>query len=165
MREPRRPLRGGALLLLLLGPASGAKKNPQIYSIHPTGGPVRGGTQLEVRGKDLDDQTMECNFGNSESYLELSRTPCKFDPTASPARQGDMCLCVVPALHQLIGGISFVPTAPGCFSQTSRKRPIEQTTRTASDQTKEKFMGRPWTAYERLSTGHGPLMEGPRTAP
>ena len=107
MRELKRLLRGGALLLLLLGPASAATKDPQIYSIHPTGGPVRGGTQLEVRGKDLDDQTMECNFGNSESYLELSRTPCKFDTTASPARQGDMCLCLAPALHQLIGGISF----------------------------------------------------------
>ena len=106
MRRPR-PAAAALLLLPLLGPASGARKNPQIYSIHPTGGPVRGGTQLEVRGKDLDDQTMECNFGNSEKYLELSRTPCKFDTTASPARQGDMCLCVVPALHQLIGGISF----------------------------------------------------------
>ena len=87
MRRPS-PAAAALLLLPLLGPASGARKNPQIYSIHPTGGPVRGGTQLEVRGKDLDDQTMECNFGNSEKYLELSRTPCKFDTTASPARQG-----------------------------------------------------------------------------
>lgn len=110
------------LILLLLGPALAAKKVPQVYSISPTGGPVRGGTQLEVRGNDLDDQTMECNFGNSESYLELSRTPCKFDTTAPSSQQGAMCLCIVPALHSLASGISLgeYQTGNGHQLQVSR---------------------------------------------
>ena len=55
---------------------------PGIFSIHPQGGPVIGGTQVTVTGKDLNDNTMQCIFGNSDSLApnqeSLVYTDCKY---------------------------------------------------------------------------------------
>ena len=80
---------------------------PGIFSIHPQGGPVIGGTQVTVTGKDLNDNTMQCIFGNSDSLApnqeSLVYTDCKYQMDLPLAIQGHECKCEVPQANKRAG--------------------------------------------------------------
>jgi len=80
---------------------------PGIFSIHPQGGPVIGGTQVTVTGKDLNDNTMQCIFGNSDSLApsqgSLVYTSCKYSTHSPLGLQGHECKCEVPPANKREG--------------------------------------------------------------
>ena len=78
---------------------------PKIFSIYPHGGPVMGGMQITVTGQDLNDPTMQCIFGNSDSLASVQEslvyTSCKYSMLAPLAIQGHECKCFVPMANKL----------------------------------------------------------------
>ena len=103
-----------AWCVVLIRPASAqfsrrrSELEPRIFSIHPQGGPVIGGTQLTVTGEDLNDNSMECIFGNSDELLpnqvdRLVYTSCKYNTLAKREFQGHECKCEVPAAKKQEG--------------------------------------------------------------
>ena len=102
-----------AWYMALISSASGQRSYrkssllPSIFSIHPQGGPVIGGTQVTLTGKDLNDNTMQCIFGNSDSLEpnqgSLLYTTCKYNMDLPLATQGHECKCEVPPANKREG--------------------------------------------------------------
>lgn len=104
--------RAPPLLLLLLSLVARSSSAPtSLFSIHPTGGPIRGGTSLTLRGEHLGGAS--CIFG-SDGFFGYNLISTATETIEEPALVSvicdsssyALCTCTTPAALTVSGGLT-----------------------------------------------------------